>query len=1053
MSFFSKGIDKPKICDTMKLISIHGWREIMKKFLIFLVAIITTVCIGVTFYQFAKNDEIIKFTTNTVYVNYGDKLSLEDLGYIRKEPSKSTKIDFNAGGDEVTSIIKYDELSGCYIPTAKGGSTTIKITTTNPKYKTIKIDVMVGIGTEEFPYYINNEEQLFDVCNTHIADNACFQLVQDITLTKPHSPIGLIEDEYHEFTGKFNGNNHTISNLKINSCDNAGLFAIIGANSEVYNLSIDNAIIEGEFINAGTIAGKCFGTINKVVVSNSTITNTKAQSNTGAIVGTLATVGTDSATAGILRTSAYTDNKKLITANGNLGGLAGYVNSATIHACLTNLNLTNTSNSYTGGLVGGMVVNQHSYIRESYSISTINAQGTTGNIAGIITLDSSTNINTITKELVLVGLYYDNTLNKFAGIGSDNYGFAKVTNFAVNGKSTVEMKVKNTYIYYVDSTNNIVYWDKVWSLTDGEYPSLTFTNNFDDIILEGETDNLPMNPDISNPEAPSASAIIISNKDELISIFQGVKTVYGNYILHSDIDLDGMNWIPVNFSGTFKSSTNENYTISNFKIVANDLYYAGFFNNVASATISNITFNNVQVTSTTANESAGVVVGNIRGNTLISNVDVINAKIDIATKYSGGIVGFINNIVKIEKCDVQNLTITNSANVGGIAGYTSANTYINSCKLSNANLNAYNRIGGIIAINYGIVNDSSFNGNIQSSSSNTGYFGGLCGVNYSQILNSSTFAEITTANTADSSNGVFHFIGGLSGYNLGKIISSSAYANKYSASQSTGVVYIGGLTAYNAGTLEYCVVNVTNIGSVHQTIYVAGLTVFNYGGNIFGCFAFGNLSGYQVAGLVRTNTNDGIIDSCLTGLDLSARATYKGVYVVSFAYDISSGTISNCSVNANLTGTNDDGWVAGFAGFMPCSNDKFGNISYSIANVSIQGLGVKYLDIAQDGLLKSKRTTGTITNTVISADANVEDVEVSKYSKILWFKQDAGSQSNYIVASAEDLINIDTYLNPNTCNFDIGVGLTDCKWLFVNEVIPMPTTVLEVFGYDIIGLG
>ena len=203
----------------------------MKRFLIFLVAVITTVCIGVTFYQFAKNDEVIKINTETIYINYGDKLSLNDLGFLRKEPSKETKIDFNAGGDEVMSIIKYDELSQSYIPTSKGGSTTIKITTTNRKYKAFTIDVKVGIGTEESPYYISNEAQLFDVCNQHIDDGACFELVRDIKLTDSHNPIGLIENGYREFNGKFNGNYHTISNLKINGdIKNATITQIIKFN-------------------------------------------------------------------------------------------------------------------------------------------------------------------------------------------------------------------------------------------------------------------------------------------------------------------------------------------------------------------------------------------------------------------------------------------------------------------------------------------------------------------------------------------------------------------------------------------------------------------------------------------------------------------------------------------------------------------------------------------------------------------------------------------------------------------------------------------------------
>ncbi|MBQ8522481.1 MAG: hypothetical protein IJ458_02315 [Clostridia bacterium] len=1061
----------------------------MKKFLIFLVAIITTVCIGVTFYQFAKNDEVITVNTQTIYINYGDKLTLDDIGFSRKEASKETKIDFNAGGDEVTSIIKFDELSGSYIPTSKGGSTTIKITTTNRKYKSFTIDVMVGIGTEEFPYYISNETQLFDVTNAHIDDNACFKVVNDINLSQVHTPIGLIDGDYREFTGKFNGGYHTISNLNIESCDYAGLFAIMGANSEVYNLNVDNAIIEGEFINVGTIAGKCFGTINKVIVSNSTITNNKTDSNTGAIVGVLETDNLNSVTASILRTSAHTDQNTLITANGNLGGLAGSVNCAIVHACYSNLNLKNNSNSVTGGLVGNMIVNQNTYIRESYAINKIQSNGTSGNIVGFIDLDNNTPISNVTKELVLVGLYYEKSLNKFSGVGSDVYGFSTSTSFAINGKSNAEMKDKDTYIYYVNSTSNIVYWDKVWYLVDGEYPTLTFATKFDEVILEGVVDSLPTNPDISNPDNPNATAIIISNKEQLIDALQNKDMVNGNYILNANIDLEGFNWIPVKFSGTFKSSENQNYTISNFTILGDNLLYAGFFYNLASATVSNVTFSNVTLTSSTANETVGVVVGHIRGNVVIKNVDVVNAQISTTTKYAGGIAGYISNVItKIEKCSTQNLNITNALNVGGIVGYTSEESYIISCKVKDHNsINGVDRIGGIAAVNHGTIYECLFSGNISTINSSTaGYFGGLVGVNYSNILNSATFAEIKVNNPSSSDSEIYYFVGGLAGYNLGIIDNCSSYADEINTKQSTGIVYVAGLTGYNAGTLQYCVADISSIGSVDKNIYTAGLSVFNYGGNIIGCFVFGNLNGYQVAGLVRTNTNYGIIDSSMAGTNeivvtnsngnnsnsyistitqslegqnsIEAnksfkRAIYKGVQVATFVYEISSGTISNCIVNADLNCTNDNGWIAGFAGFMPYNEDKFGTISYSISNVSFNGVGTKYLEIAQEGLMKKKRTTGTITNCIISEDANIDGVVVAKYSKILWITQTPGSDSNYIIATNDQLADIGTYLDPNTCNFDISTGLTNSKWLYINNLkLPIPRAYLDVFGYDIIDL-
>lgn len=1053
----------------------------MKKFLVFLVAIITTVCIGVTFYQFAKNDEVIKVNTETIYINYGDKLSLDDIGFLRKEANKQTKINFNAGGDEVTSIIKFDEATQCYLPTSKGGATTIEISTTNRKYKTLNIDVYVGVGTEENPYYITNEDQLFDVCNAHLNENAWFKVVKDIEITKAHTPIGVTASGNNEFTGNFDGGYHTISNLKIESCEYAGLFAIIGAGSSVSNLKVVNATLEGEFKNVGVIAGKCFGTINKVVVADAIITNSNTTaSNTGAVVGLLESDATKNYVASIVRTSAYTDNDTLISSHGTIGGLAGTANLAQIHACYTRLNLKNISASISGGLVGIFTVNEDAYIRESYSVSTIDSTGLSGNIVGNITLDPKTDINNLDKNLVVVGLYFNNTLNSFAGAGSDVYGFTTATNFAVNGKSTDEMRSKKTYIYYVNNSSNIVYWDNVWLLVDGEYPTLTFVSKFDDINLDDDTQT-PNNPDdntgvdtpvITPPDSTTTNAIIISNAKELKANFQPASgVVNGTYILNNNIDLQGATWTPVTFRGTFKSSEGNQYSISNFKIVAKDEFYLGFFYSLTSAKITDITFNGV---TTEGNNlvSAGFVVGHIRGNVVIENVDVLNSKLSVSAESAGGIAGYVSNITKLEKCDLQNVVINNSEFVGGVVGYASEDTYIIACKLKNSNsISGSYSVGGIASVNKGFISKCSFAGTIGVKNGKlNAYFGGLVGTNYNSIAHSTTYAEIQASNT-NTTAGAVYYIGGLTGYNDGDITYSNAYANEYSAKNSVNTVYIAGLSAYNKGSISYSVADVNKMGSINNHIRTAGLISINYGGKVYGCFSFGDLYGYHVAGIVYTNTNNGTIDNCMSSKTANLAenleyfdgsriyeqplkaepllATYEGVNVAGVAYRVISGTVSNCLVNADLICADTNGWVAGFVGFMPYSNDTYGTISNCVANVNLNNHtnGIAYLDMAQNGLFNKKRTTGTISNSII-LKSYPSTTQVAKYN------DKAGSKSNYIIVTNEEIHNISTFIDPNNCNFDISSGINDTAWLFVNTLkIAIPHTFVDVFGYDIIGLG
>lgn len=1036
----------------------------MKKFLIFLVTTIVAVCIGMTFYQFAKNDEVIKVDTQTIYVNYGDKLSLDDIGFSRKDASKDTKINFNAGGDEVTSIIQYDPVTQCYIPTKKGGATTIKISTTNRKYKTLTVDVVVGVGTEENPFYISTEDQLFNIGNVYDL-GSCFELVNDIEVKESHLPIGLIDGKYNEFTGVFNGGYHTISNLKIETCDNAGLFATLASNSSVYNLNISNAVLEGSFLNVGTLAGICYGNINKIVIANSTINNTRASSNTGAVVGALLTDKTKNITASMLRTAAYTDQNNTITAKGNLGGLAGLADSAVIHACYTNLNLINTI-KITGGLVGHLIVDSKTYIYESYSISTIKSIGSSGNIVGKISISSTADLNSINQELVLVGLYYDNTLNTFSGVGEDSCNFETVTNFAITGKTTAELKSKSTYIYYIKGSNDVMYWDDVWSLVDGQFPTLTFVSKFDEVKLENEGNTTApspetpdiSNPDITDPESPSKDTSAISTKQDLIDVFQAGKTVTGKYVLSNDIDLEGMTWNPINFAGKFVSDNDRFYTISNFKI-ASSSRYVGFFSALSSAHIENIKFKNVKIPNEKSVESAGIVVGYISGNTTIKGVDVSNSSISAAAKYVGGIAGYVGkSVVSISNCLADDISMgTSSLNVGGIAGYIGENTTIKSSNVQSGALRGINRIGGIVAVNNGSITSCSSGGIIKSSSasSDVGYFGGLCAVNKATVSQSMTTMEISVLNNTDKTLNIYYYVGGLCGYNIGTLSYCSAYSDQISGNNASSATHIGGLVGYNKGTIEYCLIKSDIIGETRANIYTGGLASYNYGGNIYGCCALiKNLNGYVVAGLVRVNTNKGTVDSCTSaGSTLLSRSNYTGFHVAAFTYDMVSGTISNCIVMSNLNCSYDSGWVAGFAGYMPYSNGTFGTITTCISDVSLNGEGDKFLDLVQDGLMKKERTTGTIANCVLSQDAVVEGVIPSSYDNkfIFWGTATPGSGSYYIVANSKEMTNIETYLDTKKCSFDIIAGDLDSKWIYYNTSrLPMPRAIEKIFN-DIAG--
>ena len=1014
---------------------------------------------------------------------------MDDIGFSRKEASKQTTFDFNAGGDEVTSIIKFDQATQCYIPTTKGGATTIKISTSNRKYKTLTIDVFVGVGTEENPYYISNEKQLFDITNKYVGEQVNYKLVNNIEIKDAHSPIGVIDNQNNEFKGSFDGGYNTISNLQIESCQFGGLFGIIGSTGSVSNLNIINAKLDGQFSSVGAIAGKCYGTIDKVIVENPIINNTATNSTTGGVVGTLETDTNSLDSASIFRTGVIINQDDLkIVANGTLGGLVGISHGSKIHACYTNVSLKNISKEFTGGIVGDFVVDQNAKIYESYTVCKIDSViGTNGNIAGNVSIDPSVNLANLNTDLTFVGLYFNKSLNDFSGIGNDSFNFADVTSFAVNGKTTDDLQKKNTYIYYVTNSSNIVYWDKVWNCVDGQYPTLIFSNKFDDVTLEdgGIVTNPDVeDPEITNPENSGSNTVIITNKDELLTHFQAGNNVDGNkvtgkFIINADIDLGGINWLPVDFVGTINGN---NHTISNFKVIDYNINvgsdYRGVFYRLSSSTIKNITFSNVKFLNEKA-DGVGVVVGYVGADVKLANVKVTNSDITTSATYAGGVAGVINGLALLQNITVSNTNIT-ALRSGGIAGRISASATLDNCNITSEStiISGVHLAGGIVATNYGTIDGCSVKGIIKSyDSSNLGYLGGIVATNYKTVKNSTCFATIEATNTNQDA---IYRVGGIAGINNGSIEYCDIYSNEISAKESTAKVYIGGLVSHNEGTLSYCVADVNNIGSVNNNLYVAGLTVVNFGGNIKGCFSFGNLSGYIVAGLVVSNDNNATIDGCMAGKSVddgiidetnewNNRVKYKGYKVSTFAYSISSGTISNSLVSASLECQNNDGWVAGFAGFMPYTKGtknqpaKYGIIDSCIANISMQNsvVGKIYADIASGDLMKKDRCTGTITNCIISTE--LSSIYIQSLSDKNWFTGKTyapGSGSNFVAKSVMEMTDISTYTQAGVLNFDVTTntyfdefdGTFDSKWVKPNSNrIPVPSTIFNVYGNSVFG--
>ena len=356
----------------------------LKKFIIFLIIVIGALSIGLTTYYFVRNNEVISIQTKQVYCNLGDEISVSSLGIKikNKNTGKKTTFNYNAGGKDVTDLIKYDSKKKSYVVNnVEGGVVDVVISTTNKKQRKLQFKVFIGAGTTDDPYYIKNQQDLskigkgFDI-------NKAFLLMADIELDETFDPIGYNQDSNSvvAFNGHFNGNSKTISNLNLTKdYGTAGLFAEIGSSAVVEDLKVASATILGNNSRVGALAGISAGKIKRVSVVNANILTTANNYNVGALAGLV---------SGDVELS-YVDQAKLevCASSGYVGGFAGVQDRSTVvTSYVNNVEIIGSNSlSVAGGFVGQLKIGSNSgRIVQSYANATSDKQSFSGFIGEMI---------------------------------------------------------------------------------------------------------------------------------------------------------------------------------------------------------------------------------------------------------------------------------------------------------------------------------------------------------------------------------------------------------------------------------------------------------------------------------------------------------------------------------------------------------------------------------------------------------------------------------------------------------------------------------------------
>lgn len=293
----------------------------------------------------------------------------------------------------------------------------------------------------------------------------------------------------------------------------------------------------------------------------------------------------------------------------------------------------------------------------------------------------------------------------------------------------------------------------------------------------------------------------------------------GNYYYKLMNDLDLTSWISNNSStnGWIPLGRNNsvaahfdggNHAISGLWI-NNTENYTGLFGNASSASIKNLNVAVANGKTVKGGAYTAILLG--RGtNVTISNCSVTGNV--TGGNYSASLVG------ELVSGSIDNAlskgSVTGTIYVGGMTGKSGA--AINGCKSASTvkatSANAY--VGGISGYVTKAVTKCSSTGSVTATGKDV-MIGGIAGYSTAAITESVSEGSVTAENTGS-------YAGGIAGYK-----ESGAITNCYSTATVSGTAYVGGVAAYSKVAITNCYAS----GNLKCTGWGAGIVGYNDGTN------------------------------------------------------------------------------------------------------------------------------------------------------------------------------------------------------------------------------
>ena len=425
-----------------------------------------------------------------------------------------------------------------------------------------------------------------------------------------------------------------------------------------------------------------------------------------------------------------------------------------------------------------------------------------------------------------------------------------------------------------------------------------------------------------------------------------------SFILTADIDLSGREWTPIALAASLNGG---GFTISGVELTSNATENLAFFTTV-SGTLSNITFNDVTVTSTAyesvslgvvcvtltgtltgvtvedsclvtgVNATAGALAATISGGTVEScvNYAAVTTNSTSDTGATGGIAGTFSNGTISE---TQNHgDIAGNYCVGGLAGFAELNVHIADCKNTGTVTGKNGSTGGIAGRWAANVNSTS--ALLENSGAVTG------GDNVGGIFGLIEFSSDYTMNGGYKNSGAVsgsNNVGGLFGKAEAASYRFTVAGDSTNSGEISGYDSVGGI----AGYLKFRYISLSgavNTGDVTAENSYAGGVVGNAGATDYSSVIANSSSsaaisaGFIIGGIAGQAENI-VLDGCDNAGSSVTATSYRlesdVPYVYLGGYAGSAGGVINSVNTVDISYDNRGGRVGGIAGY-----------SYNINNFS-----------------------------------------------------------------------------------------------------------------------